>query len=231
MKPRMQPLLCPASLRVYSPAIDLAGNELPPVSPSPEVLSDVAEVPAAAQVEGVSLTSTKAEEPEFEEIWRFRRLKPKFEGQDAQPARRHHRRGQRDTASRPSQQNRPHQPAEGSSGDKALSSPEQVQTGTQREQERGQHRHRHRQHRSNEAQNRDRSPVAPQVVANAPAGADASERRANQGSGQTNRDPISIAANAGTSGTRILAGTPVLRVSMATAPSQRAPLPKDRPHR
>jgi ATP-dependent RNA helicase SUPV3L1/SUV3 len=92
-------------------------------STTPPAVAIETSVPAAGE-DGVSSqpsaeSATPPAEPDFEEVWRFRRPKPKFERPEGQGDRRHHRRpgGERDRerGHRP-HQDRPHQPNAGAPG-------------------------------------------------------------------------------------------------------------------
>jgi ATP-dependent RNA helicase SUPV3L1/SUV3 len=63
--------------------------------------SPSAETPDEATPQTADSPSAENAEPEFEEIWRFRRPKPKFERPEAQGERRHHRRPSGERGHRP----------------------------------------------------------------------------------------------------------------------------------
>ncbi len=121
-------------------------------------------------------------EPDFEEVWRFRRPKPKFERGPGQDRRHNRQPGGGERGRRPHHE-RPHstgagsaqaQPqAEGSTGEAAAGHREQGQRP-------GGHHDRHRHNRHDGERNRERRPHAPQQQAGAaaPARADAPEQSA-----------------------------------------------------
>jgi ATP-dependent RNA helicase SUPV3L1/SUV3 len=146
-------------------------DEAQPERPAETALSSAdAAVPSDESVPSEQSAEATSAEPDFEEVWRFRRPKPKFErgpGQD----RRHNRhpggeRGRRPHHERPQSAaagNAQAQPqADGSKGEAA---------GGQREQGHRQDRHhdRHRQNRHDGERNRERRPHAPQQQAGATA--------------------------------------------------------------
>jgi ATP-dependent RNA helicase SUPV3L1/SUV3 len=136
--------------------------------------------------------AVKAAEPEFEEVWRFRRSRPRPEGTDGQADKRHHQRrgaGNRDRGQRPHQERSP-QPAAAAGTAEGAQPRHNVQPGgAQNEQGRsGQQPNRHRQHRPYEGQNRNRE-VSP-GNASAPARTGSSGERTGAPSGQgPNRAP------------------------------------------
>lgn len=133
-------------------------------------------------------TAAVVTEPEFEEIWRFRRPKPKFERPEGQTDRRPPRRqgGERDRGPRPANQDRARHPgtpavaAQGapSEGAKHAPSSPNRDSGPGR----GPHNDRNRHHRSNGDRNRDR-PAQPAVQNEATAARGASDARPNAAGG------------------------------------------------
>ena len=136
----------------------------------------------------------KTAEPEFEEIWRFRRAKPRFERPEGQGERRHHHRrpqgqdGDRERGPRPNQ-DRQGTPREGTPAAGQPQSQERPQRDQRdqaagaREQRDGQRHDRNRQHRPNAGHQR-----PAQQNSNAPAKAEGTEHRAGGGAPQ-NRGP------------------------------------------
>jgi ATP-dependent RNA helicase SUPV3L1/SUV3 len=152
------------------------------VSTEPAPLTQDAEAPQTAD-------SPAAEnaEPEFEEIWRFRRPKPKFERTEGQGERRHHRRPSserdRERGHRPHHDRGPAPAAVAAAGEQRP--PQQPQGERQNDQastgNREGQRHRSHQDRNHHRQNdgnRDRSRQAgPQGAANPAAKAEGAEQR------------------------------------------------------
>jgi len=136
-------------------------------------------------------------EPEFEEIWRFRRPKPRFERSEGQGERRHYR---RPGGGQGPHQDRGHQPTAGAAGEqrqpqgerqKDPASTGQMPTGHREHRHeqghgRGSHQDRHR-HRHDGDRNRARQPAS-QPAENQGAKAETSEQRAG-GSSHQHRKP------------------------------------------
>ncbi|MGO9547111.1 MAG: helicase-related protein [Rhodomicrobium sp.] len=186
-----EPPAAPETVAAQTPA--QADGE-PPAEPAV-----VAEV-AAKLDEGVKL---EAAEPEIEEIWRFRRPKPKYERPEGQGDRRpHHRRpeGQaagRERGHRPNQ-DRPRPPREGTNAGQPQPQPQpqdrqgdQAASGNREQRPGGGHHHdRNRQHRPNAG--RSGPPpqfAAQQTAAGAPAKAEGTEQRAGGANQQRDRGP------------------------------------------
>ena len=141
--------------------------------------------------------ATETAEPEFEEIWRFRRPKPRFERSEGQGERRHHRRPGGERGHGP-HHDRGHQPNAGAAGEQRQPQAErpkdQASTGPREQRHeqghgRGNHQDRHR-HRHDGDRNRDRArQPAPQPGENQPAKADTGEQRAAGSSHQHHRKP------------------------------------------
>jgi ATP-dependent RNA helicase SUPV3L1/SUV3 len=174
--------------------------------PGPDEVT-VAGVPVFVEAEQATLsdvpgdaidgTRTETGEPEFEEIWRFRRPKPKFERPEGQRDRRHdHRRqgqaGEQRNRERSPNQDHQRQPHEGlQNAGQAPRSPDGQKdqaVGGQRERHGGGHHHDRNRHRHNAGQGgRTEHNAAPQR-SNAPAKDDAAAAQA-QGDGQQRRGP------------------------------------------
>ncbi len=159
-------------------------------STEPEPVAQDAATPQAAP-------ATETAEPEFEEIWRFRRPKPRFERSEGQGERRHHRRPGGERGHGP-HHDRGHQPNAGAAGEQRQPQAErpkdQASTGPREQRHeqghgRGNHQDRHR-HRHDGDRNRDRArQPAPQPGENQPAKAETGEQRAAGSSHQHHRKP------------------------------------------
>ncbi len=139
----------------------------------------------------VAAAEASSAEPEFEEIWRFRRPKPKFERPEGQGDRRHHRRpgGDRERVHRP-HQDRQRQPSAAA----PAGAPQQPQGERQSDQAsapqrehghgRGGHHDRQRHHRHDGDRNRERAPnPQPQAASASTATGEPAEQRASGGGG------------------------------------------------
>jgi ATP-dependent RNA helicase SUPV3L1/SUV3 len=181
-----------------APAIQ---DNIAPIAPSdqPAASAETAagETPAAEAASAIAASG----EPEFEEVWRFRRPKPKFErGEGAGSGRPHHRRGQgagdgRDRGNRPNQdrprqqaagaapgQDRQQPPQQGEQKDRAPGANQGQRHGSGENRERGGHRH-----RQGDAGQRHARPQGQAAPAEAGAEAkpqDASQRQQPQGAQQ-----------------------------------------------
>jgi ATP-dependent RNA helicase SUPV3L1/SUV3 len=136
------------------------------------------------------------EEPEFEEIWRFRRLKPKFDRPEGQGDRRHHRRPgserDRERGHRPHHDRGGQPPAE-ASGEQRQPQGErqqdQASTGPREHGQRHGHhqdRQHHRRHDGDRNRDRSRQPT-PQSATNMAAKAETPEQK--PGSSQQHNKP------------------------------------------
>ena len=191
---------------------DQASAEAPAIAaveegPAAAEVSAVAESPGeparmtpdAASPQTANGPAAETAEPEFEEIWRFRRPKPQFDRPEGQGERRHHRRpgGERgrERGHRP-HNDRDRQPNAAAPGEQRQPQGEQqkdqASTG-QREQ--GQRhnrhhdgRHHHKHHDGDRNRDRGRQP-APQSAANPPANAESAERKASGSEQQHARPP------------------------------------------
>jgi ATP-dependent RNA helicase SUPV3L1/SUV3 len=139
--------------------------------------------------------AASAAEPEFEEIWRFRRPKPKFERPEGQVDRRPPRRpgAERDRGPRPHHDRSRKQgnPAVAAQGPRQEGQKEAAAVNASREpvQGRGPQQDRHRHHRSNGDRDRSAQPAVP-AEATAAAKTGAFEPRPNAGGGnRDNRGP------------------------------------------
>ena len=171
-----------------------------------ETASEPSQVAPSAEIEQTAESASAADaEPEFEEVWRFRRPKPKFERPEGEE-RRHHRRpgGDRDRehGHRP-HHDRSRQPGAGPAG---VGQPQQAHGDQQKDQaspahrehrhgqEHGhgradhQDRHRHRQHDADRNRDRTRQPV-PQAAANLTAKTETGEQKPVSSTQQHNRPP------------------------------------------
>jgi ATP-dependent RNA helicase SUPV3L1/SUV3 len=180
----------PVSIEVQTSAATAA-----PPTPAAEA-EEPGEAAVTAEVAAAKETADAAgAEPEFEEVWRFRRPKPKFERPEGEEGRRHHHRrpgGERDH--RPNQdRQRHHQRAGGKSGEAQqprLASDQAAAGVRQQKHGGGQHHGRNRHHRPNA----DREPgQAPQHTAqhapSAPASSGGIEPRPAGNGPQQNRGP------------------------------------------
>ena len=170
-----------------------------------ETASEPSQTPPSAGIEQTAESASAADaEPEFEEIWRFRRPKPKFERPEGEE-RRHHRRpgGDRDREHGHRPQDRSRQPGPGPVG---VGQPRQAQGDQQKDQASPGHRehrqgqeqshgradhqdrHRHRQHDGDRNRDRTRQPV-PQAAANLTAKAETGEQKPVSSTQQHNRPP------------------------------------------
>jgi ATP-dependent RNA helicase SUPV3L1/SUV3 len=118
---------------------------------------EAGEAAAAGEAAGKETEAASAE-PQFEEIWRFRRPKPKFERPEGEEGRRHHHRrpgGERDH--RPNQDRQRHQQRAGGNAGQSQQHqrPSDQASGGSREQKHGggQHHGRNRHHRPNTDRN------------------------------------------------------------------------------
>jgi ATP-dependent RNA helicase SUPV3L1/SUV3 len=168
---------------------DEAAVEGPDGAPVSDTSAEAAATPEAAAVA----------EPEFEEVWRFRRPKPKFERAEGQGDRRHQRRhGDRDRerSHRPDP-NRPRQAPEGAAATQAQA-PDEKKDGapqTQGEQRnRGHGRPGHNQdrnrnhHRHNGERNRDRPGQQPAAAQQGSSAASAPQPAENRAGDKGQRD-------------------------------------------
>jgi ATP-dependent RNA helicase SUPV3L1/SUV3 len=179
----------PAVVAEEQPAGELESSEVDAAG-SPEAPQSAV---AAEPVEPGDAAEAKTAEPEFEEIWRFRRPKPKFERPEGQGERRHHHRrtgqgGERDRAARPNQ-DRQGPPREGTApaGQPQNQERQRDQAASGREQRGGQHHDRNRQHRPNADRTRPPQQAA-QQNANPPEKVEGGEQRAGGGA-PYNRGP------------------------------------------
>ncbi|MGA8772238.1 MAG: helicase-related protein [Rhodomicrobium sp.] len=174
-----------------------AAAEVSAVAESPGEPARV--TPDAASPQTANGPAAETAEPEFEEIWRFRRPKPQLDRPEGQGERRHHRRpgGERgrERGHRP-HNDRDRQPNAAAPGEQRQPQGEQqkdqASTG-QREQ--GQRhnrhhdgRHHHKHHDGDRNRDRGRQP-APQSAANPPANAESAERKAAGSEQQHARPP------------------------------------------
>jgi ATP-dependent RNA helicase SUPV3L1/SUV3 len=178
---------------VETTAVEITGAEdgatgaASSTEPGP-VASDAATPQAAPAAENA--------EPEFEEIWRFRRPKPRFDRSEGQGERRHHRRPGGERGHGP-HHDRGQQPTAGAAGEQRQPQAErpkdQASTGPREQRHeqghgRGSHQDRHR-HRHDGDRNRDRArQPAPQPGENQAAKAETGEQRA-AGSSHQHRKP------------------------------------------
>ena len=147
-------------------------------------------VEAEAAVAAPSGEPPAAAEPEFEEIWRFRRPKPKFERPEGQGERRHHRRpggGERDHANRPHQDRgrAPHASAPG----EQRHQPQGERPEGDREQRHGRHQDRRQNRPQDGERHLDRAASSPasQFAKDAAARPEASEQKPGGGHQQQGR--------------------------------------------
>ena len=197
-----------ATLALDTSEKDQSGVEAPPVASVGDTAA-ATEVSAEAEPSAESVTpdavtpetanAPAAEnEQEFEEIWRFRRQKPKFERPEGQGDRRHHRRpsGERDRerGHRPHHDRGPQPNTEAAVEQRppqGEGQKDQPATGHRdRGQGHGRHhdRHHHKPHDGDRNRDRGRQP-APQAAANVTAKAEAGEHRTAGNSQQHSRPP------------------------------------------
>lgn len=185
-----EPLAAPVAEEPLTEAVTAA----PHVAATADTGEAAEAAPAAANS---AETATATGEPEFEEIWRFRRPKPKFERPEGQGDRRHHRRpggGERERGPRPNN-DRSQASGAGTPGEQRQPQGERAQDqasaghrdhGQRHGHGRHQDRHHHRPQEGD--RNRDRArEFAPQLAGGSPQKAEASEQR--PGSGQQHHRP------------------------------------------
>ena len=183
--------------RLGDEATGAAAEGEPPADPH-QPLAEGETAPAGDAADGAK---AEAAEPEFEEIWRFRRPKPKFERSEGQGERRqhHHRRAEgsgpsRERGQRPNQ-DRQNQPREGANAGQPQQPQDRqrdqaVSGNRERRHGGGEHPGRDRQHRPNAERPGLSPPHAAQQSASAPAKAEGAEQRASGGGQQQqNRGP------------------------------------------
>jgi ATP-dependent RNA helicase SUPV3L1/SUV3 len=164
-------------------------------APSAAEAGEPGEAAAAAVAAAKEAADAASAEPEFEEVWRFRRPKPKFERPEGEDGRRHHHRrpgGERDH--QPNRDRQRHQQRAGGAagqGEQQHRRDDQAGGGS-REQKHGggQHHGRNRHHRPNADRNSGLPPQhTTQQAAGAPVRPEGAEPRPARDGPQQNRGP------------------------------------------